>query len=409
MAVGTLNVAVTATTRKAQEELKAFRAQVRGVGADVKRASNDFGGNSIRDFEKKFAKPLSPVGPDDAAKINTFRSSIVDLRRDTGRYNETAKAQVGTLKSLKQSLGALKTGIVGASAAPLAFGIGFEFGQSIRAYVQEIHSAKDAWRQLGAVLGQTSSIQDEFIGKMERLQTIIDAEGRAKTAAAEKERQVYKDFEKDIRNAQFDIDEAMGFDVSAQRRAFDDFEKYGDAARRLAEMRREASRQELATAERKEQAEKRADALAARKRKAEEAHRKKIQEEAKVVADLEKEARQFWMSDAAKRRDDALASVADPSKRDRASRALEKLEIAEGVKRDRERRMEDADTIRGRGRVEALDARTAEGWAALRASIKDGPQQKIVKNTERTVFELTRIANNIENLDGGEAFDPFES
>jgi hypothetical protein len=421
MAVGTLNVAVTATTRKAQEELKAFRKEVRATGADVKRSSADFGGNTIRDLEKKFAKPPKVELPP-LRDAEVWRSKMVDLRGDTDRYSKSIQTQVPLLKDLKRSLGALKTGVTGILAAPVAFTMGVGFGQQLRAFIDDIHSAKDATQQFWSVLGQGESVGARFEREMSQLQQIIDAEGRAATAKATAEREAFKEQEKEIA--------AMERKLEVMKKG-ENLVALQEGLKKSREMRNpffaEGAEKQFEVAERLAAAE----AAAKSKKEAAEERRRKIESDAErkaqqrleqeqAIAELRRDVANFWLSDVEKERSKLLETISDPRLRNEANalfdRRTDQFAEREARKLNKERRVEkakdridalreDRDNIasRSRDQIAALDARTVEGWQALRSSV-DKPE---IQRLDRLIAIAERQLTAIEKGDEAEAFDPF--
>jgi hypothetical protein len=418
MAVGTLTIACRATTAEARGNLNALRGDLRRMPADAAAASVGMlqleasmrrTGNTAAEFQRKFAA---------SQQRGRIGGSEIDLSGDVGRYAGIGRLSEGAARGTTafRTLGtAMRT--VATITRVLSFvGTVAAIGTVVVAAIR----GKKAWLELGqSVMKMTGidAIVDRALGVEQIEQRSKDLDKRLKE---------FHERRKKVEDERRRFNESLGSAVAdAQRggivarfgeeaaRMREDSAQFGAAgAVRLMTERRETARfEEQAAAERKRHEEqiaaiRRRDQIAEQARVAAQRNRR---EDAKTIRDLEKEAADFWKSDARRRRDDTLGNIEDPRQRARAKFALERLEAAEAVKRDREAKLEDASAVRGRGGAEALDARTMEGWQALRDSVRGGgPQQQILNVNKQQLAKLDAIATAVTARRDVDIFDPFD-
>jgi hypothetical protein len=420
MAVGTLTIACRATTAEARGNLNALRGDLRRMPADAAAASVGMlqleasmrrTGNTAAEFQRKFAA---------SQQRGRIGGSEIDLSGDVGRYAGIGRLSEGAARGTTafRTLGtAMRT--VATITRVLSFvGTVAAIGTVVVAAIR----GKKAWLELGqSVMKMTGidAIVDRALGVEQIEQRSKDLDKRLKE---------FHERRKKVEDERRRFNESLGSAVAdAQRggivarfgeeaaRMREDSAQFGGAGaiRLMNERRATAQAEEQAAAARKRHEEQ----IAAIRRRdqveeqARQAARKNRLEDAKTIRDIEKQNADFWKSDERRRRDDTLGGIEDPRQRARAKIALERLEANEWVKRNHDAQREDAATIAGRGSAAALDARTAEGWQALRDSVRSGgPQQQLVNNTKIQITEQQRTNELLQTMvdERDDGFDPFE-
>lgn len=413
MGIGNLNVSVTASTRSAIANLKGFRAEVRGAGGDAKAAGRDFQGMTLRDFSQRFAAPsLKPAVRD----LNTMQSSVVDLSRDVDRYKglepQLAK-DLPLLRQMKGALGSIKTSLAGMVAAPKVFMWGVEQGQAIRASLADIHSWADAWTQLKAAFGYGDSIGDQELKRLEAQNkrgaeriAKLDAEREAilavraaadqafaarmdEYAASNAKTGGYEDsylFMKD--QAQFGTERAMALER---------------ARKETEQNEREFRAWEEAEDKKREEREKAAEERERRRAAAQKKARENQQRDEEALQKLRDRLADFGKTKLQTERDELLRTLEDPRLRSEARDLYGRLEARENYRADRA-------AVRGRTpeNNRALDARTSEGWTALRDSVRRGEDHAVqmLAAERQTADGVRRLVAHVTG-GGGDGFDPF--
>lgn len=409
MAVGTLNVAVTASTRKAQEELKAFRAQVRGVGSDVARASKDFGGNTLADFEKKFggSKPTSVLPPLDDAGL--WREQLDNVTASTNKAAAAAEHHGGVLAGLRSSMKELHHIVVGLFIIPKVLSESFEFGKSLGEKLVEGY--QKGWAETGKDLDQW--IEDSLFPKDAELRNAkIEAMRRGNEERAAKAREEEEKKQQEAQRKELDFQATLTAEKH-RRRVLEVGEDMAGFEEDTAKFGRDKA---LAILDAKERSQGIEDEQLARKEalaKAE-ADRQRREEQrlkdAKVIADLQLEASEFGMTDAQRQRAALLRGIKDPAMQAQAGGLFDAQQkrIDDKKKRDDEiARLEgERDAIRGRQPAQLLDARSAEGWKALRDSIRQG-DPALKKMDEQIAIAKDQFALFQGFTANSEGFDPF--
>jgi hypothetical protein len=342
MGIGNLDVSVTGTTRYLRDELKALRHDLGATGAAALKADRDFAGTSIGEWEKRVRKaPKMPLPPlRDAEK---WRSQIVDLSRDTDRYTGALGKQIPFLKQLEKSFKFLK-GLGKIAIAASVFTTFVDFGQRIKIFASDVKTLGDAWRQAKAFVGYGESIGEEETRRLEEQNERTKEKIRLMDEELERRRDIIKAHNDEIAAAQRREKVAQ---LGEENVAFAENARNPLIGAAKAEALRQATiraaNAESQAAFFKEQQEERVAKIKDLQREQERAHekavadqRKKRAQEEDKVRDFEKEARQFWMSDAARRRDDAMREITDPALRRQAGSALERLEVADRVKKEKE-------------------------------------------------------------------------
>jgi hypothetical protein len=353
MAIGNLNVSVTANTSNAIAGINALRGTVKGLGSASQQA---------------------------AGQVNQM-GGVLD-----------------NLKQFKGSLNQLKAGIGGATAVLTVFVASVKFGQKLKEWTQDIHSWKDAMTQVGAVLGLNASLQEEFNAKMERRQQILDAQGRAAVERATAEREMLKKFDKRLEEGHLDRLEAQGYNVD--RKFSGDVEEFGlQRALQLSKMRKEAARFEEQATEKKRLDEERIEKLKERSRKFEQQqaaaekrardNRRKDQEEIQKLRDR---VTDFWKTPLERERDALKRTLEDPRLRMEADFRFAQLQAAERVKAQRK-----ADKQVDKLSLTTADPLSREGFRQRVASMREGSLAKIAKDQlaqqRRTADACERFAN----------------
>lgn len=400
MAIGSVNVSVVANTSNAIAKLRTFGHECRQAGQSAKQMAANFQGNTLADFAKRFKPPTIP--PAAISSTREFRSTVVDLSKDTDRYNRDLAKQLPLLKNLEKSFKAVKS-IGKIFLVAEAFRLGFDFGQKLgnslaKGFEGALKDAKgwlEGWLDPGMVEVRA---RKEEAARQQR----IKAQEKAQ-ADKEREQQAEVDFQKRLAEAELDRRAAMG--VAVDRQFAGDVEQFGEArAIRLANIRKEAARAEEDAAEKKRRDEERVEALKERSRKWEaqqEKRRERQRKEQESLSALMNEVNDFWLTADEKgiqKRAREIEAWLDPAQQERGFRELDKLQAFQRMKAREDAAYDDADTRRSRTRVEPLDARTKEGWAALRDNIRSGPQQQLLKTSQSQLAELRRLNSNLEQV-----------
>jgi hypothetical protein len=413
MAVGTLNVAVTATTGQAQRELNGLRTTVKGLETTVAGTKRTLGSLSIPEIGRTFYFPKEEMRGA-LRDTDMFRSKVVDLSQETSRYNRLAQGST-------TALGAMRAGLkVATTVAKAGVFVGIIAELSSLAF--QLATNEGQWLKWGNTVGRTLGLiakegerPDEILGKAldERLkksnEDIRDRE--------QKRKDLEKEYRDRVREGGLDIASARGLNVDRQLAS--DVEKFGQTkANQLYEQRQAIVDLENRSIQEKLAKEQQINAMKERQHKYEQQQdklREKHKRDAETLADLMNEVNDFWLSQdeqtIAKRRR-MLDGLADPRMQQQGSAALDRLQQSQFMKQAHENFNDDQKVRLGRSAsdTKALDARTSEGWAALRDSLKSGgPQAKLVANTNQQVALQQRTNQILETMiaDSGIGFDPF--
>jgi hypothetical protein len=411
MGVGNLNVSVTAETRAAIANLRSFRDEIGATGSAAAKAGRDFQGFGINELAARFAavQPNSAAIKAAATALDNYRFAVVDLTRDVDRYAKIAD-KASTV-----------TGLIKESSKAIAF-VGKAIGVSgvvvqLTAWGYQLAVNEGQWAKWGKSVGEWLGVVAK---EGERADEILGAKLDAQLARIQEERRRVDEerkaadaaFKERLRDAEFDAREAGGWKVDRQFGR--DVEQFGEArAIRLSQMREQAEEIAAQEAEKRRQTEEQIAAIDEKRRRWDEAReqkRKNHVEDAKTVAELEKEVANFWKSPEQKRRDEIIGSIEDWKQREQANYALLQLEAAERVKAGRENARAAAELRRSRGGIAPFDARTVEGWAALRSSIKaSSAQENLLGVGQQQLGVLNRIDQRLAgaNQRGADTFDPF--
>lgn len=195
---------------------------------------------------------------------------------------------------------------------------------------------------------------------------------------AEAEREVTKEFEKQL--AALKDKTAMQLDP-AQAQYDKDVKQFGEGrAFALQEERDRAEgiayQQEKEKAALAEEERKKKDDEREKEKKARDAERKHLEtvkRENAEVAKLRDRIKDFGKSDLEKERSQVLRGISDPAKFEEARAHFRTLAAMEKGKAELDRLKDDRSTLAGRSAQDTsmLDARSAEGWAALRESAQN--------------------------------------
>jgi hypothetical protein len=422
MAVGNLNVSVTASTSQARKEIEGLRTSVKGLATTVAGAKMTLDSLHIDEIGRTFYFPKEAMR-EGLREAEMFRSKVVDLSAETQRYNRVGLGQVGTLKSMSNEL-KMATRVakdfakVGASVVATAL-VSFKVGNIIGEYAFGVRSLADDFAYLK---GKAASAWESVFDLDPRLTESKSQKAAARAAGIEAAKEKAKaeaeakakldaEFASRVRASGMDLAEARGLNVD--RQYDDDTVQFGQA-RAIELMRR---REAVVEAERRAEAEKLAkerqlDAMKERQRKYEEDQERRLKnrmDDEKVIAELRRDVAEFWMTDVERERAALMRTLEDPRLRNAAAGLFQMQDIQRQVKEAADARADDAETIRNRRPVDLLDARTSEGWQALRANLKSGPQQQLVAVGNKQLTELQRQSQILEQLidKSGIGFDPF--
>lgn len=326
--IGTLTVSVQANTAKAVKNLRDFRSEAKQTGADARKMSADFRGNTLADYQSRFGPKPDSIRKSSTA-VTDFQHSLVDLRNDTDRYTGSAAKQVGMVKQLNGAMNQLKAAAKAAAVSMVALQ-GFNFGQKLRGHIEYVHSWADAWREFkSAVTGSQSGLDIEM-EKLARQQE----RGEARLAKIQADADKTASLEEDRAASKAETKRALDVAMFGEKEVLyrEDLAKYGAATATYNAANRDALQtliDQKAAAEAKEEA----------RRKKEIEHQEKLRKDA-----LE------------------LQRVREKARKD----AMDYLKQERG-------------TLAGRtGQDSAmLDARTSEGWAALRNSVRSAELEKL--------------------------------
>jgi hypothetical protein len=331
MGVGNLNVSVTASTRAAVGELKAFRFAVEQAGLAAERTSAQFAGNTIADYSKRFIPPK--IKPEvDAAPIE--------------EATEALREQRNVAKELKRAFGDLKNVVGAVFIAPTVLTKSFEFGQQAGSLLakgfsigwartgdeveKSIGGAIERWLDPGLHAAKQNRAKAEAEGQKKAWEQAKKDKAKAEAEAADLKR----DFEQQLRAAKFDEREAQLGGPAAH--FADDKERFGKAkALELLEAR-ERAEAEIAERDRKKRDEEKA--LQAEKKRQLEAEKKERQheramlKEKKTIEDLRTRVREFGLSDLDKERNKVLRELTDPGRRLEARGLFGQLERLQASK-----------------------------------------------------------------------------
>lgn len=403
--VGALNVSVNAHTAQAIKNLRDFSSEARQTSKSAREMAQEFRGNTVADYERKM-RASAEATRRQAAEAKQAQRAMVDLERSTDRYNQTAKKQIALHKQINGAMSQLK-GIGKAVAVVMVAFEGFEFGQKIRGHIQEIHSWADAWRELKAAVGQgKGAVEEEMDRLAERDKRSSDREARMNEHLA---------YAKDL--AKREDEYRFGKDVVRDRELK---EKYGntvggDYARRERELAaKEKAREAQQEAYKKavidkrhaaEEAErKKKEAEREKERKHEEAKRKAAENarhDAEAIQKLRDRVKDFGKTDLQRDRAELLRTLESVEHKREAIRQFNALDRLEKGKTRLEGLQEDRKAIAGRSSQDTaiLDARSAEGWSAIRQSISKNPQLAKFDRLIQLQEEANRIAEEKEGLE----------
>lgn len=385
MAVGGINVSVTAETAKAIKNLRAFSEEAKSSAWSAREISKEFRGNTLADYERKFGTAQTEIRRSAQATAD-FSHTLVDLRSDTNRYSEAATKQVALVRQLNGAMSQLKS--VGKAVAVAYVAVeGFNFGQKIRGHIEYIDSWATAWRELKAAAGFAKGGLELEMERLEKLQQ------RGADRLARQDKQLAENAEK-VKRANDLVEEGRQKvrDAVRDRRAAElgretveweeNSRKFGmSIATRIAE---EQDRQKTIEAA-KDAAEKKEEERRQRERE----HQENLKRDAESIQKIRERILDFGKTDMQAQRDQLLRTIDDAKQKEEANKAFDRLDALEKNRDEVDRMRKDRDTLSRRdGRGDAfLDARTAEGWAALR----NGPRNAEIAKLDDQIAVLERI------------------
>lgn len=126
-------------------------------------------------------------------------------------------------------------------------------------------------------------------------------------------------------------------------------------------------------------------------REAEKRHQDNLKRDAEVLRDLRERVANFGKSESEIERERMLQELDDPAQREEAKGHFEQLDRLQKDRDSLDKLKSDRDVIAGRGANNILDARTTEGWAQLRSSVKD-PQLAKLDEQIALMKEANRLA-----------------
>lgn len=370
--IGTLTVSVQGNTAKAIKNIRDFRGEMKSAGVDARRMAADFKGNTIADYENRFGpKPADVLRVKE--EVTGFQHSLVDLRKDTDRYNVAAMRQVGVVKQLNMAMNSLKAVGKAASVAFVAVE-GFRFGQAIRGHLEYIQSWSDAWRELKSVVGQAQSGYDAEMEKLAKQ----DARNAGRIARMDAQIQAEKDRKRQLEEeraaSKADLKRQLDVATLGENEVLyrEDVAKFGLSTASINAARRDQLQtieDNKATAAAKEEA----------RQKKEKDHYDNLRADALSIQKVRERVADHGKTSLQAERDQLLRTIEDVKQRGEAKEAFRRLEELEASRTAIEAKKKERDQFAGRtGQDSAiLDARTTEGWAALRNSVRSAELQKL--------------------------------
>lgn len=401
--VGNLNVSVSANTARAIKNLRDFQTEARQTGQTAREMKASFTGNTLADYEARFggatkATKAGATATRDAAEgMNTFRSAVVDLRKDTDRYSGDLKKATTLTKGLATAMKGLKS--IGKILIPITVAIsGFAFGKKIG---DELFMGEGSFGE--RMSGWFERTFDPRLAEAKERRREATARGnqqRAEEAQQQKEAAAAAKKQRDDAFAAAKEENRIRMIAAQQGEEAAQFERdkneHGeDRARILADQRARLKEHEetmasiRATAEAKAEAQRR-EQLANERRYQERLKQQQDNQrrDAEQLAELRERLRTFGMSSEQKERDRILGGIHDSRARGEAGAMLARLDRLERMQAvvDKNRQ-----TLAGRRDPDALDARTAEGWAALRKNLgANDPAQQMVKKQQEQIDQQIR-------------------
>ena len=362
--IGTLTVSVQANTAKAIKNLRDFSHEARSTGKSARQMAADFTGNTIGDYMQRFVPKPKDLQQSTVA-LKDLDLSVVDLTRETNRYNSIGGNQIGVLKGLEKASKALKA--VGKIAIPAIVAVeSFNFGRKLQLHLEYINSWSDAWRELKSTVGMAQSGYDMEMDKLakrsERQAANIAKMDEQLASIKQREEDLKRDKAGALAEANRERDVAMLGEDEVRWR--EDVAKFGmSVATRLAEARDVAKtiREQQEAAAKKEE----------ERQKKEKAHYDNLRADAKAVQQLRDRVADSGKTSLQAERDQLLRTIEDVQQQAQVRQAFRQLEDIEARKDQVDRLKSQRDSLAKRtGNAPLLDARTAEGWAALRSSVR---------------------------------------
>lgn len=402
--VGNLNVSVTANTARGNANLKKFQAEVKATAEAARNFSRGVG-SLVTNQNDAWQKGLAVLADQNGAwKDNAksaraaatageeFRSSVVDLRRDTDRYNGDLQRTTALTKQLDKAFKGLKA--IGKIAIPISVfmagvGAGKKLGDMLFGGDGTIGERFGRWFEetFDPALAANRRKKQEALarGDSERAQKAHDDKKAAEeakrqrdeafTAAREENRIRMIGVEQGEAAAQFERDknehgQHRAALLAQERAALESAERHKQTIREKAEAKAEQQRREQLANERRHQQ---------RLKQQQETQRR----DAEQLAELRERLRTFGMSNADRERDRILGGINDSGARGEAAGLLARLDRLEQMQATLDKNRQ---TLAGRRDPDALDARTGEGWAALRKNMQaNDPARQMVERQQRQI------------------------
>lgn len=132
-----------------------------------------------------------------------------------------------------------------------------------------------------------------------------------------------------------------------------------------------------------------------KRQEAERKHLENVRKDAESIQKLRNRVADFGKTALEKDRDELLRTLEDPKQRQEAMFHFGTLERMEKGKTDLDRLRDERKTLAGREGAGMMDARTSEGWAALRANVNNAPElarlDKLIALQEKANDHLAKV------------------
>jgi hypothetical protein len=390
--IGALNVSVNAETRQAIANLKSFAHEARMTGKAVRDAGRDFQGNSIGDFESRFARGARAMASQRDAALKNFRSASVDLSRDSDRYRNLGR-EVGGVSTAMGALSKTMRFVSFASRALTFVGVAASITQLVVSAARGRKGLEDLGNSL-ARLTRLDRLAPKFLDgldvdaiakRSQELDQKLKHAEAARQRAEEKRRAEADRFNSARFNAQRSGLVAQFGEGAVQLR--EDEKEFGFAkALQLQEDRNQSANHELRTAAARRREEERIAALKERtvrweqaqqekQRKLQENHRQDLE----AVERLKRQNVDFWKTNLQRERDELLRTIEDPRLRNEARWQFDLFGEHQRNKQNERLRRE-----AGRQTLSALDPLSREGNAQ---------RVRTLNQTDRTKWAEKQVAS----------------